>query len=71
MEETNRDTYYLDIKDYGDKAEPINNIERKIGLKILDDLYIDPEEDNEVIIHCTTNEFLGFLARIITESRRV
>lgn len=63
MENENLD--YLDIKDYVDGIEVYCKHELRIGRKILKDLNIDPDRDDDINIHCSSGDFQRFIARII------
>lgn len=64
MEDNNYD--YLDIKDFiGGVGVFLSPHELKIGRKILNELNIDPEREDDINIHCSSSEFQNFIARII------
>lgn len=66
MEEENYN--YLDITEFIREIRKFpyrQPLELKIGYKILKDLNIDPERDDDINIHCSSADFHNFLARII------
>jgi hypothetical protein len=63
MENENLDS--LDIRDFVDGIQVYSQHELRIGRKILNDLNIDPERDDDIIIHCSSADFQSFIARII------
>ncbi|MFC0263816.1 hypothetical protein [Fontibacter flavus] len=64
MEDENFD--YLDINEFiSDVGVFLTPHELKIGRKILNDLDIDPDREDDIHLHCSSSEFQNFIARII------